>query len=652
MATRQPRPDAKASGGCINLNDRLPIDERKKGWDRAEHSEAHGLTRRVIMKLIKRIEVNYLRSLYGATISEIGDLNVIFGRNDSGKSNLLRALNLFFNNMVDPGQELSFDLDMSDHRKQEARDAKGKQFIWIKITFNVPQNYVSTLGREISIKRQWNRDGDLTETVSPELNTSGKQARLTRFLNDIDFTYIPAIKDLTVYADLIERMYSAASETEVLRNATDDFVRAIAGQTSSLAEQLTQLFGAPAALAPPTEMSRLFRNLDFAHGADGHSMLRQKGDGVKARHLPELIRFINEKEPRKKLFLWGFEEPENSLDLSAAEAEARRFASFSERSDTQVFITSHSPAFYLANCDTNLCAVRRHFITKQVPNEGNVMFPKNAASMINDLTEAEQRMEQAGLLQLPFIIRHMGDQRRAIQDKEQEAETLRLTIKELQRPTLFVEGIHDVDMFKSAAMRLGRAELFEIKPLGGTPQTTEALFTAILEQGGVAINARTVFLFDDDKAGRGAARKLIKTTPSFQPTPYGKNSHVLVLNRTNEFDLFLKRRSISNEQAFFTAEFLFPAEQAAQLCLELTNSSKAAEVREWKQQINGDYWPAVGQKTCGELVSATPGSVDWFFARGVPACLKHDFSEEARKRKFNTEQIDNIAATVAELLLG
>ncbi|MFG1400302.1 ATP-dependent nuclease, partial [Xanthobacter sediminis] len=461
------------------------------------------------MKLIKRIEINYLRSLYDAALNKIGDLNVIFGRNDSGKSNLLRALNLFFNNQIDPGQHLAFDLDMSDRRKQEARDAKGKQIIWIKINFELPSNYKKALGSEISIKRQWNRDGGMSETVFPAMDTPGKQARLTRFMNDIDFTYIPAIKDLNVYADLIERMYGAASETEILRNATTQFVQAIAGQTASLSQQLTDLFGAPAALAPPTEMSRLFRNLDFAHGTDGHSMLRQKGDGIKARHLPELIRFINEKESRKKIFLWGFEEPENSLDLGAAEIEAKRFAAFATRPDTQVFVTSHSPAFYLANTDYEDGTVRRYFITKQIPDEKGVMEPSNAATMIDDISEAERRMEQAGLLQLPFVIRQLGVQRDALREKEKEAEFLRAEIQKLRTPTLFVEGKHDVAIFEQSLERLKLNDRIGVKPLSGTPQTTEALLSAILEQGGLSPSAKTLFLFDDDKSGRGAARKLV-----------------------------------------------------------------------------------------------------------------------------------------------
>ena len=81
------------------------------------------------MQLIKKIEVRYLRSLYSLTLDKIGDLSVVFGRNDSGKSNFLRALNLFFNGISDSEQEFDFAIDISDQRKKEARDAKGKQFV-------------------------------------------------------------------------------------------------------------------------------------------------------------------------------------------------------------------------------------------------------------------------------------------------------------------------------------------------------------------------------------------------------------------------------------------------------------------------------------------------------------------------------------------
>ena len=419
-----------------------------------------GLERSAIMKLIRRIEISYLRSLYTAVLDRPGDMNVVFGRNDSGKSNLLRALNLFFNEETEPGRgEIEFDLDFSDIRRDAAKAAKGRQFIAIRVDFNVPQNYRPSLGETVSIKRQWNIDGDMTETP-PRSLSKGSRIQLTRFLNQIDFTYIPAIKDLNVFGDLIERMYAATAESSGFEAATDTFVDAIRSQTSGLSDGLSKLFGSTTRLAAPTDMGLLFRSLDFAHGEDGHSLLRQKGDGVKARHLPELLRYINDNESGKKFFLWGFEEPENSLDLGAADAEAERFAVIAVRPDTQVFITSHSPAFYLSNSEQTKTDIRRVFISKQrASDEGpDPVTPKNAISVIDNLADAEARMKEASLLQLPYLIRHWGELKRERDELERETTSLRAKLEALTIPTVFVEGRHDKALLEAALARAGHTK--------------------------------------------------------------------------------------------------------------------------------------------------------------------------------------------------
>ncbi len=265
------------------------------------------------MQLIKKIEIHYLRSIYSASLDPVGDLNLFFGRNDSGKSNILRALNLFFNDQTDPGAYFDFDVDMSDLRKKKAAEAKGRQFVWIRVTFNVPPNYQKSLGNEISVKKQWNRyGGDVNFSSSPSL-TGGKASMLTRFLNQIDFTYIPAIKDLEVYAGLIERMFSSASENSAMLSATQEFISAIGVQTEALTKQLGKVFADKASLSAPANMAVLFRNLDFAHGENGHSLFKQKGDGIKARHLPELLRFINENESGKNFSSGGLKSQRTRL---------------------------------------------------------------------------------------------------------------------------------------------------------------------------------------------------------------------------------------------------------------------------------------------------------------------------------------------------
>ena len=57
------------------------------------------------MNIIEKIEIKIFRS-FGNRVKEkveivnVKDLNIISGANDSGKSNILRALNLFLKKMI------------------------------------------------------------------------------------------------------------------------------------------------------------------------------------------------------------------------------------------------------------------------------------------------------------------------------------------------------------------------------------------------------------------------------------------------------------------------------------------------------------------------------------------------------------------------
>jgi predicted ATP-dependent endonuclease of OLD family len=516
--------------------------------------------RKSILKLIEKIEIHYLRSLYSATFSDVGDLNIVFGRNDSGKSNCLRALSLFFDDEPDSDRKFNFDLDMSDKRIAEPRSSIARQFVWIKVTFNVPENYKKSLGTQIYVKKQWNRDGIVNMTFSPSIKSTN-QKHLTRFLKSIDFTYVPAIKDLNVYAELIERMYSSAAETDTMKSAIEQFIGAIASQTNDLATELTNLFSSQTAIAPPTEMARIFRNLDFAHGDDGHSMFRQKGDGIKARHLPEFIRFINKKEVRKKIFIWGFEEPENSLDLNAAKEEAQRFARFSESVDTQIFITSHSPAFYLADNETGKANLRKYFITKQEPDENGTMEPSDAVSKIDRVEDAEKAMNTAGLLQLPFVIKQLSELETISREKEKENSELESKINDLKseiatanKPVLFVEGDNDAKLFNATLARLGVKDDIVIKIFGTAPSKKEDLLKRIMDQGGLSTNQKSMFLFDNDQAGRKAARTLCDNIDTISQANF-PNGFVGLLPHTDEFKAFIGRHQINADQAFLPLNF-------------------------------------------------------------------------------------------------
>ena len=91
-------------------------------------------------------------------------------------------------------------------------------------------------------------------------------------------------------------------------------------------------------------------------------MTLQRGDGVQVRHIPEILAFLSDRGS-EDYHIWGFEEPENSLELAAAIHEANRFLEFSKSSNKQIFLTSHSPAFFRLDQD----GLKKYFVSKKSP---------------------------------------------------------------------------------------------------------------------------------------------------------------------------------------------------------------------------------------------------------------------------------------------
>lgn len=86
------------------------------------------------MLLIKEIEIAYFRSIYKFSVTGCQDLNIIFGRNDAGKSNVLRALNLFFSGETNLGQQFNFPRDFCHARLAESQAATDiRKFVYVKI---------------------------------------------------------------------------------------------------------------------------------------------------------------------------------------------------------------------------------------------------------------------------------------------------------------------------------------------------------------------------------------------------------------------------------------------------------------------------------------------------------------------------------------
>jgi len=107
----------------------------------------------------------------------------------------------------------------------------------------------------------------------------------------------------------------------------------------------------------PASLHRLFAELEFFAEKSGERYpLRLRGDGLRVSHIPPVLKWMADQanansapgKPRART-IWGFEEPENSLELLRAEEMTRYFMEQSD--EIQSMITTHSPAVYSVAID-------------------------------------------------------------------------------------------------------------------------------------------------------------------------------------------------------------------------------------------------------------------------------------------------------------
>jgi len=152
--------------------------------------------------LITKIEIISFRSIERTTIP-VKQINVFSGANDIGKSNILKAVNLFFNNQTDFLKPLRFEDDYNKVSRAKAqRSTKMKQLIKIRIYIKPPSSY-KTLTNEklVFMERQFDREGGRVEKFSTA--DSKKKASIKRLINKIKYVYIPALKGENVLQYLL-----------------------------------------------------------------------------------------------------------------------------------------------------------------------------------------------------------------------------------------------------------------------------------------------------------------------------------------------------------------------------------------------------------------------------------------------------------------
>ena len=344
------------------------------------------------MITIINIHIKNFRSIVDETI-DLRDFNCFVGKNDSGKSNVLKALNLFFNNKTDVDTELDFDTDYSIFAKRGQKQAKE---IVIELEINIPDTF-----KENGIKKwtkTWRTHGLHSDNTSSLFKSSSKGFT---YLNRIRYLYIPAVKSNAYFKMLLSDVYASMTNTanSALREVNDKYSIQLQSLTIELKKQLKDVLNIESAISMPSNLENLFRDLNFSTSDDDvkNISLDHRGDGIKARHIPSILRFIQRSTEKNRLkgsisgtYIWGFEEPENGVEYLSCFEMSKEFFSYIE--DCQIMITTHSPAFYMQ------CKNEKAFCYYTRKENGHSKYLLN-----DDNTEIGEEM---GLMQIvaPFIL--------------------------------------------------------------------------------------------------------------------------------------------------------------------------------------------------------------------------------------------------------
>jgi len=407
-----------------------------------------------MLELIKQIEIRYFRSIYYLKLNNIKSLNVISGANDVGKSNILKALNLFFNFQTDFKTNVNFYKDFNLVRLQQVRQEsiKGKQFIQIKITFNRGDRSPNTLPNNFTVTRTWHRDST-RPTQSDDLETRLKgttisitkaRASLSRFLDSIKYVYVPAIKDKEFFNHIMIDLQEALShygnaKGNLIKNKLQELNTDISELGKRLYLEFENATGITSSLNLPTTLQSLYNSflINTVYG-EYEVLLDQRGDGIKVRYIPSILFYISHISNHQ--YIWGFEEPENSLEYKLCTKMASDFQNTYSKT-IQIFTTSHSPAFISLKSDnTSLYRIYNHGLETKT-----YQIKDNDQDSVDDLNED---LGLTKLLQEQH--EYYKNKLEELQRQQKELQKLETEILNSKKPILLTEGKTDKIIIETA----------------------------------------------------------------------------------------------------------------------------------------------------------------------------------------------------------
>ncbi|UCJ18447.1 ATP-binding protein [Pseudomonas sp. MM211] len=474
------------------------------------------------MQIINKVTIKYFRSLHYADLKKCSSINIISGRNDVGKSNIIKSLNLFFNGQTDWESSFDFYDNFSKKRLEEVRkeSVKGKQFISITIEFIRPTNYKGSLPEKFNVERKWYRDSRTYEQSNnlaslekakklPSTLTTAQRS-LATFLNKIHFEYVPAIRDRAYVNELLSRLQrtlldSTINQNEALLATANTLAEHIEGQIGDLKSDFESATHIETSITPPSNISALFQSfLVSTKTSDGSVPLRFRGDGLQSRYIASVLYYIAINT--NDFYIWGYEEPEIALEYSHVTNIARDFHNkYSDRA--QIFVSTHSPAFIALEGEKVSCY--------RISQENSDTIVANIA-LSEDFKHKEKLKEELGILEIQKEVHEFySSELEKLNNLNTRIRELETEANERNSPLIVTEGRTDKEIIDEAFKKTEGTDIsFLIRACdnsGGSGDNGGAgTLARLIESIHPEDNRLVIAIFDNDDEGQSEFKKLSK----------------------------------------------------------------------------------------------------------------------------------------------
>ena len=331
------------------------------------------------MNLIEFSVTNF-RSITKAHKIKLQDFTVLVGKNNEGKSNLLRALNIAMRSIMNNGYQKNIQYTYTSEERESYYNWKrdfpiqfqkrrsGLESIF-KLTFSLNTSELDEFhsktrirGNEIiPITIKFGKDNEPKVSIPKKGSASYKKQldAITEFImNRISFNYIPAVRTdsmaLNTLQSVIENEMNSLRNNDEYKQALDKLSKLRRTVLDDIAEKL---------LTPMKTFLPTLKNIyiddqsaewlplgNFYHRYDVNlddgiaTSIKNKGDGIKSL---VTLAILKERKQQIGASIIAIEEPESHLHSGAIHSLVKVVNGLSQ--NNQVIITTHNPLFVQQN---------------------------------------------------------------------------------------------------------------------------------------------------------------------------------------------------------------------------------------------------------------------------------------------------------------